>query len=166
MIDSTADLAFVTHILCCSCAMCFSAAASSENDHGSMNLASNTAAGLLDHAVEGRRHPALDRMKHLPLHVVDDLAGVALVPVPVEVLGHGAELDDQVAGEVFRLDLAALLPPQPDQGGFVIAHDDPGIRAADKGTTINNPQHAYLRVTNLRQLAGQFCRVGQEDLRS
>ena len=30
-------------MLCCSWAMCFSAAASSENDHGSMNLASNTA---------------------------------------------------------------------------------------------------------------------------
>ena len=30
-------------MLCCSCAMCFSAAASSENDQGSMNLASNTA---------------------------------------------------------------------------------------------------------------------------
>jgi hypothetical protein len=33
----------VTHMLCWSWAMCFSAAASSENDHGSMNLASNTA---------------------------------------------------------------------------------------------------------------------------
>ena len=43
MIESAADLALVTHMLCCSCAMCFSAAASSENDHGSMNLASNTA---------------------------------------------------------------------------------------------------------------------------
>src|SRR5204863_1405490 len=43
MIESTASLALVTHILCCSCAMCFSAAASSEKDQGSMNLASNTA---------------------------------------------------------------------------------------------------------------------------
>ena len=30
-------------MLCCSWAICFSAAASSENDHGSMNFASNTA---------------------------------------------------------------------------------------------------------------------------
>jgi hypothetical protein len=52
-----------------------------------------------------------------PLDVLDGLAGVALVPAPVEVLGHGAELDDQVAGEVLRLDLAALLPPQAEQGG-------------------------------------------------
>src|SRR5882757_1739397 len=43
MIDSTAVLELATHILCCSCAMCFSAAASSENDQGNMNLASNTA---------------------------------------------------------------------------------------------------------------------------
>jgi hypothetical protein len=33
-------------MLCCSCAICFSAAASSENDHGSMNLASKTPPGL------------------------------------------------------------------------------------------------------------------------
>ena len=53
-------------------------------------------AGSLDHAVQCCRHPALDRMKHLPLHLGDDLAGIPLVPVPVEMLGHGAELDDQV----------------------------------------------------------------------
>src|SRR5262245_27981770 len=43
MIDSTELLRWVTHMLCWTCAMYFSAAASSENDHGSMNLASNTA---------------------------------------------------------------------------------------------------------------------------
>ena len=43
MIDSTASRECVTHILCCSCPMYFSAAASSENDQGSMNLASNMA---------------------------------------------------------------------------------------------------------------------------
>ena len=73
-------------------------------------------------------------MKHLPLHLGDDLAGVAFVPVPVEMLGHGAELDDQVCRQVLGLDLAALLPPKPEQGCLVVAHDDPGIRAADKGS--------------------------------
>jgi len=34
MIESTDSLALVTHILCCSCGMYFSAAPSSENDHG------------------------------------------------------------------------------------------------------------------------------------
>ena len=32
--DSTAVLASITHILCCSCGMYFSAGISSENDHG------------------------------------------------------------------------------------------------------------------------------------
>src|SRR5207344_1750445 len=41
--DRTALLDATTHMLCCSCGMYFSAAASTENDQGSMNLASNTA---------------------------------------------------------------------------------------------------------------------------
>jgi hypothetical protein len=40
---STAFLVATTHMLCCSCAMYFSAAASSENAQGSMNFASKTA---------------------------------------------------------------------------------------------------------------------------
>src|SRR5262249_3926181 len=43
MMESTELRLWVTHILCWTCAMYFSAAASSENDQGSMNLASNTA---------------------------------------------------------------------------------------------------------------------------
>ena len=69
-------------------------------------------------------HPALDRG--------EGLAGVALVPDPIEGLGHDAELDNEVAGEVLRLDLTAFFPPQPQEGCLVIAHDDPGVRAADK----------------------------------
>jgi hypothetical protein len=38
--ESTADQAATTHRLCCSCAMCFAAAASSENAQGSMKGAS------------------------------------------------------------------------------------------------------------------------------
>src|SRR5262249_37333470 len=43
MMASTEVRKWVTHMLCCTCAMYFSAAASSENDQGSINLASNTA---------------------------------------------------------------------------------------------------------------------------
>src|SRR6266568_2504665 len=43
MIDNTEVLKCVTHMLCWTWAMYFSAAASSENDQGSINLASNTA---------------------------------------------------------------------------------------------------------------------------
>ena len=43
-----------------------------------------------------------------------------------------AELDDQIVGEILRLDLAALLPPQPNQHRLVATHDNPGIGATDK----------------------------------
>ena len=60
------------------------------------------AAGI-NQAVEGRGHPFDDGVLDPALHVLDRLPGVALVPAPVEVLGNGAELDDQVVGEVLRL---------------------------------------------------------------
>jgi hypothetical protein len=50
-------------------------------------------------------------MKDLPLYVRDHLAGIPLVPLPVEGLGDAAELDDQVARQVLGLDLASLLAP-------------------------------------------------------
>ena len=56
--------------------------------------------------------------------------------MPVEGLGDDPELDDEVAGKVLRLDLAALFPPEAEQGGLVIAHDDPGVRAADEVAAI------------------------------
>jgi hypothetical protein len=43
MTESTADLAATTHMLCCSCGMYFSAAASSEKYQGNMNFDSKTA---------------------------------------------------------------------------------------------------------------------------
>jgi hypothetical protein len=55
------------------------------------------------------------------------VAGVALEPLPIERLGHDRELDDEVVGEVLRLDLAALLPPQTHEGGLVSHHDHPSV---------------------------------------
>ena len=108
MIDSTELRRWVTHMLCWSWAMYFSAAASSENDQGSMNLASNTASVPSTMpsrvaAIQGMAEcltPALD--------VGDAPPGVALVPGAVEVLGRGPELHDEVAGQVLRLGLAPL----------------------------------------------------------
>ena len=71
-------------------------------------------------------------MADVLLDIGNDLTGIGLVPAPVQVFGDDPELDDEIAREVFRLDLAAFLPPQPQQGGLVVAHDDPGVRAADK----------------------------------
>ena len=75
-------------------------------------------------------------MKNLALHLGDDLAGVLFVPGPVQLLRGRAELDQEVTRKVLRLDLAALLPPQPKQGGLILAHDDPGVRASDKAASI------------------------------
>jgi hypothetical protein len=50
-----------------------------------------------------------------------------LIPGPIELLGCAPELHNEVAGEVLRLRLAALLPPELDQGCLIAAHDDPGI---------------------------------------
>ena len=56
--------------------------------------------------------------------------------MPIEGLGDDAELDDEVAGEVLRLGLAPLLPPEADQGRFIAAHDDSGVGAADEAAAI------------------------------
>jgi hypothetical protein len=56
-------------------------------------------------AVKGGRHKPDDRVLDPGLHVLDGVAGVAFVPLSVEVLGHEAELDDEVGREVLRPDL-------------------------------------------------------------
>ena len=91
---------------------------------------------------------------------------LSFVPAAVELLGGEAELDDEVVGQVFRLDFAALLPPQAEQRGFVIAHDDPGIRAADEVRRSQETSLDYLtlrppvlRVTSSR-LRGRCTVVG------
>jgi hypothetical protein len=71
-----------------------------------------------------------------PLDVCDPPAGIALVPSAVEVLGYGAELHDEVSGEVFRPGFAPLLAPEADKGGLIASHDDPGVGAPDEGTAI------------------------------
>jgi hypothetical protein len=71
-------------------------------------------------------------MADLPLDVCKYLTGIGLVPAPIEVLRRHAKLDDEVTGEVLGLDLAPLFLPEPEKGSFVIAHDDPGVRAADE----------------------------------
>ena len=136
MIDSTEVRKWVTHMLCWSWAMYFSAAASSENDQGSMNLASNTASVPSTMpsrvaAIQGMAECLTRRWTSR-----DAPAGIALVPGAVELLGGGPELHDEVAGQVLRLGLAPLLAPKADQGGFIAAHDDPGVRAADERAAI------------------------------
>jgi hypothetical protein len=70
------------------------------------------------------------------LDVGDPSSSVALVPGAVELLGGGPKLHDEVPGQVLRLGLTTFLPPEPHQSGFIGAHDDPGVGAADEGTPI------------------------------
>ena len=90
----------------------------------------------IDETVEGRGHPFVHRVLHLSLNILDDVTGVALVPAPIEFFGHRAELNDQIFGEVFGLDLASFFPPKANEQAFVVTHDDPGVRTADKRAAI------------------------------
>ncbi len=71
----------------------------------------------------------------MALDIAEDLASVAFEPVSVEEFGDHTELDDEIAGEVLRLQLAAFFPPKPQERILIIAHDDPGVRAAYKASS-------------------------------
>ena len=116
--------------------MYFSTAASSENDHGSMNLASKTA------PVASTR-PSTVAASHRTVGCWT-LRWTSVMVWPV-LRSYQRRLRSSVArpswtmrlpDEVLRLDLAAFLPPQPHQRRFIIAHDDPGVGAADEVTTV------------------------------
>ena len=131
MIERTDNLTLVTHILCCSCGMYFSAAPSAVNDHGSMNFASNTApvASITPSRVAAiQRTTGCCTRRWTPVRTWPVLRSNQF---GVEGFGDHPKLDDEVGGQVLGLDLAALFPPQADQGIFVVAHDGPGIRTAD-----------------------------------
>jgi hypothetical protein len=66
-----------------SCAMYFSAAASSENDHGS-TVQQTGAVFESKFIVYGRRHPTQDRVAEPTADVLKGVASVALVPQPVQ----------------------------------------------------------------------------------
>jgi hypothetical protein len=63
-----------------------------------MNFCFKDRSGAFNQAVQRRCHPSLDGVENSSLHSRDHVAGIALIPVPVQFLGHTAELDDQVAG--------------------------------------------------------------------
>jgi hypothetical protein len=75
----------------------------------------------------------------LLLNIGDDLACIGLEPAPVQAFGGQSKLDDQVAREVLRLDFTAFLAPKREQSALIIAHDDPGVGAADEIAPISIP---------------------------
>ena len=58
------------------------------------------------------RYDAPPGMPQEALDLFQSSASLPLEPAPIEVLGGAPELDKQVAGQVLRLDLAALFVPQ------------------------------------------------------
>src|SRR5262245_41298937 len=97
-------------------------------------------------------------MLHMPLRGDHPLAGVALVPGPIEVLGGASELHDEVAGQVLGLSFPAFLAPELDEGRLIVAHDDPGVRATDEGAAVRpfrashgvSPYNIFINIYNLR----------------
>jgi hypothetical protein len=98
-------------------------------------------------------------MANLPLDIGDDLPGIGLVP------SAGSVPRCEVAREVFWFKFAPLLPPQPQQGSFIITHDDPGIRAADEVAPITRghpkPVPGPVRETENadRRWVSLFCEI-------
>jgi hypothetical protein len=66
------------------------------------------------------------------LDVRDNAPSIGLVPASVKALSGESELDNEIAGQVLRLNLASLFSPQPQQGGLVSSHDGSGIRTTDE----------------------------------
>ena len=71
-------------------------------------------------------------MEFAGLPLADPMAGVSLVPGAVERLGHEPQLNNEFAGQIRRFGLSPFLLPKPDQGSFVMAHDDAGVGTADE----------------------------------
>jgi hypothetical protein len=72
------------------------------------------------------------------LYVCDAPAGISLVPGTVEFFRCCPQLDEEVARQVLGLCFAAFLAPEARQGRFIAAHDDPGVRIAYEGATLEN----------------------------
>ena len=81
-------------------------------------------------------------MPDLLLHVPDGLPRIGLVPAPVEVLGHGPKLDNQVAGEVLRFDFTTLLTPKAKEGRLSLSHNGAGVRPADEIAAVGGLEHS------------------------
>jgi hypothetical protein len=88
----------------------------------------------------------MDRVLNPPLHILNGVPGVALIPAPVEFFGNGTQLDNEIIREVLGHDLAALLAPEPNEASFIIAHNYPGIRTANESIPINQLRHEHLPI--------------------
>src|SRR5262245_21059158 len=144
MTESTEVRKWVTPMLCWTCAMYFSAAASSENDQGSINLASNTASV-----------PSTMPSKVAAIHgIAECLTRRCTSRTCRPVL---RSYQERLSSSVVLPSCTMRLPdrssgsasPRPDQGGFIVAHDDPGVRAAEEVAAFQPSRTDAFRHDNL-----------------
>ena len=84
------------------------------------------------------RGPQSTRNGDPVLDFFDGRAVIALEPAAIEGSGDHPELNDEIAGQICRFDLATLFPPQAYQCGFIIAHECT-INIASSGPKRNVP---------------------------
>jgi hypothetical protein len=68
----------------------------------------------------------------MALDVTDPVTRVYFVPAAVEIFRNQSELDDQYARQIEGIRFTAFFAPQAQKGFLVLAHDGPGIGAADE----------------------------------
>src|SRR5262245_504100 len=125
MMESAELLRWVTHMLCWTCAMYFSAAASSVNDQGSMNLASNTAS--VPSTIPSSVAPIQGIAECLTRRCTSRTCRPVLrsyqerLSSSVALPSCTMRLSDRSGGS------ASFLAPQLNQGGLVDAHNDPRV---------------------------------------
>src|SRR5262245_34007380 len=136
MIESTEVLKWVTHMLCWSWAMYFSPAPSSENDQGSMNLASNTASvpstmpsrvAAIQGMAECLTRRWTSEMRRLVLRSYQERLRPSVVAP-----SWTTRLPDRSSGG------ASPRFSRHRRTSAASAHDDPGVRAADEGAAVQN----------------------------
>ncbi|KYK46056.1 hypothetical protein A1D31_34150 [Bradyrhizobium liaoningense] len=66
-------------------------------------------------------------MSDLPLHIIHAVTARPLVPPSIQILGHTAELDDELSTEVLWFDLPALLPPKSKESIRLVPHNNSGV---------------------------------------
>src|SRR6516164_5940748 len=99
-------------------------------------------------------------MADLSLDVSKRLPGIGLVQPSVQIFGGNAKLDNEIVRKVFWLCFTTFFAPQPEQGGLIVPHDDPSVRAADEIAAVPSrcPHrlcHLFLRGSKWRLLMGK-----------
>ena len=77
---------------------------------------------FLDHSVDRCSHPVEFGVAHEPLDTSEPSPGLVLEPAAVQTFGRDPELNHEIGGQIFGIDLASLLAPEPKS---MLPHHDP-----------------------------------------